>query len=558
MLLEEAHRKHGVYLNVPPQLPPVGTPPEVPDVIFCEKQSARLRSLKLQYAPTHGPPPLSTTGTRGLADMLAEEDARVKKASDVQSSSSSPAVTSGAAGVAGASTTPTDVSSENVTSVRRRPVEENNRFHCSLCAKSFRIRLSADHHIRELHSTTDATVLDGPGPGEIMVDEAPAAVAPTVPTVKKPLEAVVKPAVEYKKLVAIPIPSEEEIDALLLQVWDAAGSARGGDFTPIAEAVAGVADNRKPLSELDLAPSIRATPEGAAPGVKRVVSATATGKFTPIKELSARFANPFGESEEAKLLALLKDEPINPFLPLQESPCEPSSGLVAGTPSLEAARKARPYQCPLCKTAPFRLLDALADHLETDHEVEMSTEEILASQDAIAVSRNPYVVQKDPVDQSVASPSASQLSDQNAASGDIVAPLPDGVSPDVIPPTPPTEDEVSVHLRASSNTVIVGEVVDVQSGFLKARRIIQYVVKTSSCNTTEASADASGQQDEFIVVRVDADGLKFTTDAIKSGMWVMVHGSLRMNRHTDDASRRLHAYPYVQVAAPLGTIMTIE
>lgn len=590
-LLQEAHRKHGVYLNVPPQLPPAGTPPEVPDVVFCAAQSERLKQIKLAYEPTHGPPPLQTAGTRGLEDI--SQSSSFTSAPAAGSIATPRATAAGAPPVLPASGSADSMSEPIQKELKRRDVELDKRFHCSVCGKPFRMEISAQHHVKEMHSGAAASVVPGPGPGELIaVEEERPPPTPagkgTASAAPAPVAGAATPAatlkVEYKKLTALLLPTDEEIDGLLCDVWDPRGKELGGDaFSPMSDVVVGIADDRKPVSEQDLKAMARATPLGVAPGVRRAAAMTnTTGKFVPLKELSARFPNPFGDSAEAKLLAQLKDEPLNPFLPLASMATgHDSQGLVPGSPNFTHARDARPYACHLCAKS-FRLLDALVDHAEVEHDVEL-TQEQLEELHGAAQRRNPFIVQKE-------KGTGLAASDDGGAAAGAGAP-PSGCSGEgltetetsALPPTPVVEADVSVHLRAVNNTTLLGEVVDVQNGFVKSSRTTQYVVRTSDMSTykrrmlnamqraapTEGSSadnapsvvsDENTEDDEveFHVVRAVGDHMKYATDQIRVGTKIMASGVLRMNRHVDQASRRSHAYPFVLVSAPLGSIVIVD
>lgn len=536
LLLTEAHRKHGVNLNVPPQLPPPGSPPEVPDVIFNEAQTERLRGLKLAYEPTYGPPPLATTGTRGLADIA-----------DI-SPTPSPTVTA--------------LSSESLSVTHhRKAIEVDKKFHCSLCGKPFRIELSAVHHVKEMHKgDPTAKALPGPGPGELEVVVAPVVVPLTTAA---PLVAAddAKPVVltdsQFKKLSCVTLPSEDEVDDLLRRIWDDIGRKRGGDkFTALSDAVVGIADDRKPFSELDLKPLVRATPENAAPGVKRTSKLSDNAQRTPtsLKELSARFPNPFGDSAESKLLQQMKDEPLNPFIPVTTKPPSPTAGNEgAGQPSLHRAATERPYQCHVCSKS-FRLMDGLMDHLQTLHNIELSSDELRALL-ARRTTNNPFVAPKK--EMSEGTTSAGSSDSEGSAEGiistnDLAA----------LPPAPVLEADVGVHIRAGSNVVLLGEVVDIQKGFVKSMSVTQFVIKTTEPSTRSdqnyVAEAAEEPNEEFVVVRVLGDSMKYIVDHIKVSQSIMVHGCLKMNRRLDDVSKRSHAYPFIQVLAPLGSIVVVE
>ncbi|KPI84263.1 putative RNA-editing complex protein MP81 [Leptomonas seymouri] len=209
LLLQEAHRKHGVWLNVPPQLAPtvpnVG-PPTIPEPLYPPKQQQRLDALArgadaarmsgaaphvtpaannvlhdetcLAYAPTHAPPPFVTTGTRTLwiAPDSALGDAHAVAASSVPIEGAAAGAVATALNLwAGANTTAAPHLQTTVTEVAiRAPVDTTLRFHCSVCGRGYRRREAAEAHVAKRHdrvgndvAEAQAVVLEGPGPGEI-------------------------------------------------------------------------------------------------------------------------------------------------------------------------------------------------------------------------------------------------------------------------------------------------------------------------------------------------------------------------------------------------------
>jgi len=228
LLLQESHRKHGVWLTVPPQRPPVIPnvgDPAIPDTIFPARLKARLQQLEqiaaaeqesrgrsgvhrqqqggqlhtgagLAYTPMHGPPPLNTTGTRSLY------------ISDDSYSTSSPRSgllpASGAAAPPPSSSSSRSVSAETrvATVAKRSPADPSMRFHCTQCGRAFRREAAAKEHVVQRHltawsdrpslapppSTTAIAALmgKGPGPGEVIGFEDVVQSATSTPSTTTP------------------------------------------------------------------------------------------------------------------------------------------------------------------------------------------------------------------------------------------------------------------------------------------------------------------------------------------------------------------------------------
>nr|CCD15592.1 unnamed protein product [Trypanosoma congolense IL3000] len=676
MLLCEASAKHGVLMNVPPQLPPSGTPPEVPEVILPAVQVERLHGMKLAYEPTHLPPPLHTTGTRQLIvddsfhTVLATRKTVTESSNDaVQREAAVTAVKDGA-----------DVATADLQP-SRLPPDPTMKFHCNACGKAFRLKSSAEHHVKLNHPTNHkAAVADGPGKGEL-VGEGAASVAPaaakaaitsSVATTcvvsqtttaglkdnKKHLDQQKEPTTSGVGAVkmlhdraTLSLPEEELVDELLVDVWDVVAAQREdvpksnspNNFIPFSSAVTGTADRRKEM-EANARPSPRATPEGAAPGIKRLGAMTGgampvgrsrgVGAVVPIRELVKKYPNPFGDSPNAALMEL-ENEPINPFIPQEElaaqlsvarekdSEIAPAVVTSVGTdgatseelkkklratrPSLAVSASSRRFVCPICGerqgdaqrgevnggslVPSFRVLDALLDHVESEHGGEELTEEQLRvlyateRQSTLYPPRSSGTV-SGKTGQAPDDPSKKANDNHDERNSDNVAglnSLPEELKR-AMPPAPVEEEALAVHIRAGSNAVLLGRVADVQHGFLGPMNVTQYVVEvdgddaesTIEPSTPEAPpntpsspvASSDGgvrtrgpveREKEFIVVRCMGDNFptSLLKEQVKLGSKVLVQGTLRMNRHIDNVSKRLHAYPFVKVVPPLGYIKVL-
>ncbi|GET85474.1 RNA-editing complex protein MP81, putative [Leishmania tarentolae] len=505
-LLQEAHYKHGVWLNVPPQLAPsapnVG-PPAVPEPIYPSAQRERLEAMAaalkkaqnkcsggarvgstkdaelivepscLAYRPTHDPPPFSTTGTRSLCVLEqrpVSAGAATPTAKGAVSGVRPPAPSSLIASAAelsraeNASATPTTHTAVQTVAIRR-PVDASMLYHCSACSRPFRRREAAEQHVHQRHeqsshggSANGAAVMEGPGPGEIIgyEDKAVSVTTTTTTTTAAAARAAspssVKAATQgrgletnsevatakgvadtstvvkasslnstanYYATPRVDLPEVALIDKLLADVWDAVALARddiekpadlsttradlqhhlkgrhdscqGRLFVPSVLVVEGVADNRADVEAAAQRSSVRATPDGAAPGIKRrpasmslvpslstfaprllptqrrnadgtlgvgsadtttttgggggigggALGAAPTAQELSIAELSRHYPNPFGDSPNAALVESEK-EPINPFVDLEGqaaavAAAAPDGAAAADSPADDAA-----------------------------------------------------------------------------------------------------------------------------------------------------------------------------------------------------------------------------
>ena len=636
-LLEEANLKHGVFLNVPPQLPPEGTPPTVPEVIMGALTAARLESLAaLAYPPTHAPPPFETCGTRGIDNILIQQQGGGKATATASSSS----------------LTPEDAkvpkAAEPEEAPQRRPIDPEAKFHCTLCHKSFKGRIAADHHASYAHdgALLGASIAAGPGEGEFVTmptaaKQAPAAVpsgrsgrltpAAAAPATSTPAPAAggleaVKKKVEYTTA-ELALPEEADIEAMLKGVWDDMGvKLKVKDFKESTAIVAGIADKRPPPGSEHLKPSFSATPMGVAPGIKKVVASKGAqplndqGRIMTNKEMAARFPNPFGDAD---LFAdFEEDDNLNPFLPVATPSPKSAAAAASSTSDGSAASKkgadidggvklmgasragakpttaavrpansidlthcgnsailAKKLTCHLCQST-FRLLDSLHSHYEDEHDMAMPDEVLRAS---LAVSTTaPLYADKIPPARAEAMKAAEGGA---AAGGDESGGAAgegeggylvgsgggsDGGASAVAAPVPIESADIAIHLRAQSNTVLLGTIVEVKRGFVKTHAVLQLIVKI--CHETSSDekqakekegADASSSsasETELITVRCYGDGFNagLYQSEVRVGSQVMVNGTLRLNRRLDKISNRVHAYPYVLVMMPQGSIQLIE
>ncbi|RNF07364.1 putative RNA-editing complex protein MP81 [Trypanosoma rangeli] len=660
LLLTEAHKKHGVLLNVPPQMSPSGESPAVPEVVLPAAQLERMRGMKLAYEPTHLPPPLHTTGTRQLVICDAFPTVATVVAMKPTATSAHAATTRGTAGKGGTST---------ATLVRRLPPDPTMRFHCTACGKAFRLEFSAEHHVRSKHpAESRAVVAAGPGEGEVIEEAAAtivtsaAAVSPVAETKSTVMGAVEKGGTTASDIAAagsvgtasgvsisavktpysravLTLPSEELVDELLKEVWDAVAQHRDdlpkqndpNAYVPFHTVVEGTADRRKEM-EANAKPTARATPEGAAPGIKKqgmlsggsmtALRSAAAGLNLPIKELVKKYPNPFGDSPNAVLQELEK-EPINPFIPQEElaaqlqvaretqpltatATAETNSDAAAAVgdgeeelkkrlrvsrPSLARSASMRRFVCPLCAEVQrkkagacgemavpsFRLLDALLDHVESAHEGEELTEAQLHV--LYAIQRRSALHAPPPSLDGEAGGAGGTAGNFGAdvlrgddASGsgseetihDLkIASLPETLQK-AAPPAAVEHQALQVHLRAGSNTVLLGRIADVQHGFLGTMAVTQYVLEVEEEGPAadagaEGTASLPATESELIVVRCMGDNFPaaLLKEQVRLGSTVLVQGTLRMNRHLDNASKRIHAYPFVQVVPPLGCVKVV-
>lgn len=674
VMLEEAHRKHGTHLNVPPQLPPEGEPPEVPEVILCAALKEKLASMALAYPPTHAPPPLATCGTRGLED-LAREEAKAEQ----QRRNGSVVTQNEAAPAANLQT----------TGPRRNPVEADKKFHCSYCNKPFRAKLAADSHTKLAHKNVGVVeTIDGPGPGEF-ADLQQAELYYAANPDKGPLaqsaaassaQATTPKAKKVYSVSKLELPEDDEVSEMLKDIWDVLGKKLvGSNFKESTAIVEGVADKRPPPGSEKS--TLSATPTGAAPGIRSLRTMTtsgiplnAHGKPMTAAEMSARFENPLGDVDfgdfdpdedlknpflspeaiqrlQARRSTAVIDSLMKQVLVQHErisilqgsrgpkSDASPSSVVSAvnkvlaankehkdidgehlvaalkhlrldqsiietvvsdamaqdksvgsvsavgdkkaadaafsaaflnaakakvmgststGGPATVAAASATPERkgsmaCHKCGST-YRLLDALQDHYEEAHGTEIP-DNLLAkymhNSPASELYDGKYTANGDGAAGTVggASSEGNEGGGLSTSGGD------DGEGGLGIP-TPIEEKDVSLHIRSATNIVLSGPVVEVKFGYIHSHAVCQVVVRASYADGSVSEPDV-----ELVTVRCFGDEYQQSGSLgqqLVLGANVVVNGTLRLNRHMDTVSNKVHSYPFVSVASSCGCIQLVD
>lgn len=466
-LLQEAHEKHSVSLNVAPQLPPPGEAPVVPKTIFPKALDNKLKTIKLVCPPSYAAPPLETCGTRGLVSELYK--------------SPKPAVVP-------------------------QPTE-----------KVIRAKIKKDY-----------------------------------------------------KNATVSLPTAAEIDDLLISVWDLMGQSLIGEkFTAVALASAPNVDDRTPAGD-----RVAATPVGVAPAVKRMAGvpplAFIPGKYPSMKEMAARYPSPFGDSEYS-LMNVPEEPAVNPFLypslgavesadPFLSALSKKAPSLKCRRPSLVQAAQQRRYACTHCSKT-FRLLDGLVTHYEVAHVMEIPIDELRKYQ-KLSASAPMY---SDLEESSSPPPSTTNMSTAAAPQDSTVTGTEKSVEqqPRSTTETPSSVifQRTAVHIRAATNAVLVGVVLECKQGFIGPNSVFQFLVELPNLSAeggTKEQNSSSGGGGEVITVRCFGESSNvFLSTFVLPGTQVLVHGILKLNRHRDDASKKLHAYPYIHVHPPLGNVTSV-
>lgn len=615
------------------------------------------------YAPTYDPPPLKTCGSRALVDAYAvatgshlsshrgiQWDLRYQRVKALQQeewralwklTSRVPAAQIIADDPSSAATSPDDLSraagesaalgegaaeevqtnnADDGTAVVRAAVQTEMKFHCSQCGKAYRQQKAAEEHVALRHNdAAGAKVLEGPGPGEVLVVVTNAAAGGgAAPSLKKSASMSAAPT-------ATPSPS-------------------GESTTPVKATPEGAARSLKRRLASVQPPTHRAKSAGGGPG--RALS---------IREMSKMYSNPFGAAAEAAAEAAKaeENEPVNPFVGGQREEVSPSDGGTAisasssSSSSCAAQRVDHPlssivrssekkprlpsgvlpfayqlFTCPLCTASSAfscRLLDRLMDHLEEEHAEEGGVDalppETLAR--LYDQQRHPwkYVASTQEKTTKVGAdsspPQATHPAEQTPATQaqqkqkkDKAEVLTSSSSSSSSHNTIPTtgadgaamgnsttllqeeaqrggdddddeeerkrkkaammrEEVVRLHSRVASNILLRGEVSDVQHGYFGKQLVLQYVVRVigqEAAGGEQQQQQRAAEEIEYVVVRYQGEPASFTAlkASIHTGSDVVVMGNLRLDRRLDPISKRRHAYPVVIVAPPYGSIRALQ
>lgn len=606
MLLLEANEKHGVDLRVPPQIPPEvsrellpstspasgpslssPSPDPVPVSVYPPELEKKMRDAAshFDYRPTHGPPPLHTTGSRALVDGLVDSrigshgspwrqrqqrQALLRRAEwealrlhqEGKTSEVEPEKTDLSEKESGlrAPETPETAPQASLLSskdeplpsdsaVLRSPINSEMRFHCSVCGRAYRQRGVAEEHLLLRHAGQGGEVKDGPGLGEV-----------------------------------------------LAVVTDMAA--------PPARRKSSAAAETAVTANLSSSPAVRATPEGAARSVKRRLTlSAAVGKGAgkgeglgssrlSIKARSQLYANPFGAAADAaaEAVRLEEKEPVNPFVGEKESgPCQEAKS---------ALLENQLFRCPLClrkqnestcaEVSVFtcRILDRMLDHIDEAHEEEGGVDGLDGP-----VLKRLYDQQNYPwrfrcssasVDRKGEAPgepsSTSSPTDEKKTPLTTESPLkPSPVLPAATEPSaaPPHLEPLRLHTRQLASTLFRGRVVNIQEGYASKQMTLQIVVCVigreasiaQAAHKNKTDAESKGGEEnispademELVVVRYQGEASSFASlrQTIHVNNDVMISGALRLGRRMDSTSKRFHAYPFVVVNPPFGFIRSL-
>jgi hypothetical protein len=321
------------------------------------------------------------------------------------------------------------------------------------------------------------------------------------------------------------LPTAEEVEELI-SVWDQTGAMRFEElgkgaavepFKPSASFVTAVTD-----STLVTARMLRA---------QNQADPSSGGSPQTVYMLQKRFPNPLGE-DTANPQGGLGTDFVSPFVKNVEGPEAKQNPTFRTNTILK-----RNFPCHLCGKS-FRLLEALVSHYATQH---MTT----IPSDHLAALKNGGLK---PASESAARSTTESLPrssevEQGNRSG---------------PDTQQTESQL--HMRCATSMSIVGRVESVASGYLKREAVVQLLVSVEA-----------GKEMETFTVRLFGDAFHKLYSApsapgnaeersrsILQGKFVFIEGSLKLNRHVDEVSRKAHAYPFVQVVPPFGQCVIIE
>ena len=292
---------------------------------------------------------------------------------------------------------------------------------------------------------------------------------------------------------------------------------------------------------------------GAKPALAVSPAATIAAK----KAADTAFGSAFLNAAKAKVLADQQDGGNSSRSP----------ALTSSTHSVATSVPKGKMACLECGST-YRLLDALQDHYEDAHGMELPDElltKYMNVSPATDLYEGKYTANAGESTSAAASGGAASGSSATSGSGGAAGSSSGGDDDDGLKiPTPIEEKDVSLHVRAATNTVISGAIVEVKHGFIQNHAVCQIVVKTThSASDTSAddNAAAADADIELFTVRCFGDEFQQTGvfgQQLQVGANVVANGQLKLNRHMDSVSNKVHAYPFVSVASPCGFVQLLD
>ena len=568
-LLKEAHVKHSVPLNVPPQLNPP-TDPVKP--VYCEKLKARLEHPELlPYPPLYGPPP-----------RLAPMEAAAPPTGSGVTATRAPPPTSGPATTTTTPTTPTaTVHSVSVPAAttdspgKVTPIPDasaaagtgGKQFTCSICGKGFRVALSAEHHLTSKHAGERGAILVGPiqatpqGAGGAGTAGAGIGGGMSIPPPPTPpasagaattgssgtLSATASPApaaaaVKRRSLSALPNPLKALLSMNAPSSYDGGASQAGGGTGGGGESL--LPATPPPIYDLPLEEDIDNLLLDTWDVVGR---ATLAAKYVPVTQFVVGNTDPAAPTNGTRLQTSSTSDlaSASPYL----SPAGSDAGKNAASFNSAAAVDAvdpkllRRFACGACDKA-FRILDALVNHYRTKHGTDIP--------DDLFVK---YSMLDKPSVSAFLKPPQPGKSDNGGAAGGAQG----GGAAKRIDPLPVIS--LTAHIRTPINMQLVGDIKEIRCGYVQNDPVLQLLiaaVEEPSSPSSEASKADAAAHVEYVTVRCFGTYGRLIRESLTEGSRVAVTGCLKLNYHVDPISGQSHAYPFVSVVNPYGSVLPLE
>jgi hypothetical protein len=523
LLLDEANRKHCVPLNVPPQLNP---PTDEHKPVFTDALGAKMQEPERHFgfAPLHGPPP-----------RLPEMEPKVVKRA-LPPPAAKPAPATATAG--------------------NKMFEDAKPFKCNLCNKQFRMKLAAEQHIESQHAgDATAKIIETPSPDATKkgtateTTKAAETSTPVAASKTSSLSAGPNPLVELmanmlplagdvavgleiptEPPVIFTLPTDDEIDALLLDTWDPVAKKTFGDaFKPTATFV---------VSDTDAEVAQR----NAAAGLDSFAAVVGKVKDAETKNAAGGGGAPSGNAlaAHAARTGLQTGGFASPFVN--------ANNYNTPMPTTHTTtRLERKFKCDLCPKT-FRLFDAVVNHYQVAHDCEPSDAKIAE----FKALDNPHVPALQVAAASEAAHAAAAASSDAQA---VAAAMSTDGAKEVKPPIPVVD--LAAHIRAGSNMVLMGQVREVRFGFVKADPVAQLLVQVDTPRQNAAAPDEV--ETEYFTVRCFGEQYSdLLKPSLEAGSTVLIHGTLKLNFHLDTDSGETFPYPYVKVVPPYGDVVQLQ
>jgi hypothetical protein len=109
-----------------------------------------------------------------------------------------------------------------------------------------------------------------------------------------------------------------------------------------------------------------------------------------------------------------------------------------------------------------------------------------------------------------------------------------------------------------NNVTLVGVVHDIQLGYVYETRVCQFVITTTSIDTTNPAQDCVVEKDHHTIRCFGESFAEEMHSRLKEGAVVCTSGRLRLNPQLEQSCGKHFYFPYVHVEPPFGSVSVVH